>query len=46
VEASNPSQSPNDENAIAFQSFLNAGIASTLLDSDCAGADGYGKDMG
>ncbi len=34
------------ENAIACQSFLNAGIASTLLDSDCAGADGYGKDMG
>jgi hypothetical protein len=23
----------------------NAGIAKTLRDSDCAGADGYGSDM-
>jgi hypothetical protein len=30
---------------MACQSFLNAGIASTLRDSDGAGAAGYGKDM-
>jgi hypothetical protein len=45
VQARRPNQSPKDENAIACQSFLNAGIASTFLDTDWAGAAGYGSDM-
>jgi len=45
VDANKPNQSPNEEKAIACQSFLNAGIAKTLRDCACAGADGYGNDM-
>jgi hypothetical protein len=45
VDASKPNQSPNDEKAIACQSFLKAGIDNTPLDADWAGAAGYGSDM-
>jgi len=42
--ARSPSQSPNDENAIEFQSFLKAGIDKTERESAWAGAPGYGID--
>ena len=46
VVASKPSQSPKDEKAIEFHSFLNAGIDKTLLLSVPAGAPGYGSELG
>jgi hypothetical protein len=42
VVANKPNQSPKEEKAIEFHSFLKAGIDNTLLESACAGAPGYG----
>jgi hypothetical protein len=44
--ASKPNQSPKEEKTIEFQSFLNAGIAKTLLLSGPAVAAGYGSGFG
>jgi hypothetical protein len=46
VVARSPSQSPNDEKTIEFQSLRNAGIARTLRVTSCAGASGVGKLFG
>jgi hypothetical protein len=42
VVASKPSQSPKEENAIAFQSFLKPGIDMTLSRTRAEGAAGLG----
>jgi hypothetical protein len=44
VVASKPSQSPNEEKAIAFQSFLKAGIESTPRDCCWLGVERFGID--
>jgi hypothetical protein len=44
--ARRPSQSPNDENAIAFQSFRNDGIFNTLSLWPKTAAVGYLLDIG